>query len=344
MRFTPLSADQRKEAVNAAQRYRAWAEATARARESRGSMVWADTKGHSYLLRSFYNKQGQRRQVSLGRRSVDTERIKSDYERSRSEAEARVAQLRPAMQRQAAVNRAMGLGRVPSLSARIIRAVDDHGLLGAGLRVLGTNALYAYEAAAGVHMDAGLIATDDVDLLLDARAGLSFFETEELAEASLLRLLRRVDRSFERSRQDFSAVNRDGFLVDLIKPVPRPPWRPEDRTLGDDPSDLAAVEVAGLVWHENAAPFEAVAIDDRGEPLRIVTSDPRVFAVHKLWVSKQIDRDPVKRRRDGEQAEAVAALIATQLQHLPFAEADLRMLPKRLVTEAERLFQTAAND
>jgi hypothetical protein len=53
------------------------------------------------------------------------------------------------MVRQAAVNRALGLGRVPLMNARIIRALDKSGLLGAGIRVVGTNAIYAYEAIAG---------------------------------------------------------------------------------------------------------------------------------------------------------------------------------------------------
>jgi len=338
MDFVELNPDQRREAINTQQRFRAWRDAVARARAYRGSMVWSLTKGHSYLMRVGYDKQGQRRQSSLGPRSSETEKMKTDFERARDEASHRVEELKPIMARQAAVDRALGLGRVPSLGARILRALDEHGLMGAGLRVLGTHALYAYEAAAGVHFDAGMTTTEDVDLLLDTRTRLSFLASEDVPTASLLRLLQRVDQSFERSSQDFRAVNKHGYLVDLIKPLRDPPWKSDGTRIGNDPDDLEAVEITGLAWHESAPAFEATAIDEKGEPLRIVTSDPRIFAVHKFWLSRRIDRDPIKRRRDAGQARAVAALVAGYFPHLPFAAADLRVLPKEVVAEAKPLF------
>jgi len=307
-------------------------------------MVWSRTKGHTYLVRVSYDKQGRRRQSSLGSRGADTERIKAEFERARDEAADRVKLLQPVLARQAGVNRVLGLGRVPLTGARIIRSVDAHGLLGAGIRVLGTNAIYAYEAAAGVHIDPGLTTTEDVDLLLDSRGGLSFVATEEIEEASLLRILQRVDKSFVRAPQGFRAVNKAGYLVDLVKPLRNPPWTVETTKIGEDPGDLAAVELAGLAWHESAPAFEATTIDERGEPLRIVTSDPRVFVAHKYWVSRREDREPIKRRRDGEQAKAIAALVATHMPQLPFEPEALRMLPKELVAEVKPLFVAQASD
>jgi hypothetical protein len=342
--YVELNSDQRREAINTQQRFRAWRDAFARAQAYRGSMVWSETKGHSYLMRVAYDRQGLRRQTSLGPRSAATEQTKADFARARDEAADRLKELEPVMQRQAAVNRALGLGRVPLIGARIMRALDEHGLMGAGIRVLGTNALFAYEAAAGVHFDAGMTATEDVDLLLDSRARLSFIAAADLEGASLLRILQRVDKSFVRSNQDFRAVNRHGYLVDLIKPLRDPPWTAESAKIGDDPNDLNAVEIEGLSWHESAPPFETTAIDEKGEPLRMVTSDPRIFAVHKLWLSRRIDRDPIKRRRDREQARAVAALVARHFPHLPFEETELRMLPMDLVAEASPLFAARTSD
>jgi hypothetical protein len=102
-------------------------------------------------------------------------------------------------------------------------------------------------------------------------------------------------------------------------------------------TDLAAVEIAGLAWRESAPAFESIAIDERGEPLRIVTSDPRVFVAHKYWLSKRSDREAIKRRRDGEQAKAIATLIATHMPQLPFEWAELRMLPRELVRQGRFL-------
>ena len=49
----------------------------------------------------------------------------------------------------------------------------------------------------------------------------------------------------------------------------------EPEMIGMDPDDLLAAEIEGLAWHESAPSFEAVVIDEKGEPLRIVATDPR---------------------------------------------------------------------
>lgn len=340
--FVELNADQRREVVNTQQRFQALKAARARSNSYRGSMVWSRSRGNDYLLHAGYDKTGRRRQVSIGPRSGDTEAKKADFERKREEVHRSLAVIQEVILRQSAVNRVLGLGRVPILSAKIMRAIDASGLMGAGIRVLGTHALYAYEAAAGVHIEPGLTATGDVDLLFDARKRLAFIGANETEEASLLKLLQRIDRSFVRTEQSFRAMNQEGYLVDLIKPLRDPPWTNEATMIGKDPTDICAVEIAGLTWHESAPSFELVAIDENGAPLRIVTSDPRVYAAHKLWLSLRGDRDAVKRLRDKTQAECVASLVSTYLPQLPFSGEDLMMLPKDVVDRASPLFATAS--
>ena len=341
--FSELNPDQRREAINTQQRYGQLRQAAGRARELRGSMVWSTVKGRDYLIRAHYDRQGRRRQTSLGQRNEKTEIIKREFDLARADMATRLDDILTVMTRQAAVNRALGLGRVPLLGARIIRALDEAGLLGAGLRVLGTYAVFAYEAVAGVMLDPSLATTEDIDLLLDARGQVSLGAVSTGAEAigdhSLLKILQKVDRSFMLSASPFRAANRDGYLVDLIRPLREPPWSGDRNHLGTDPADLQAVEIEGLVWHENAPPFEAVVLDDRGAPLRIVTSDPRVWAAHKLWLSRRPDRQPLQRRRDAEQARAVAALVTRYMPHLPFIADELRMLPKDIVDQAAPLFR-----
>jgi Nucleotidyltransferase len=159
-------------------------------------------------------------------------------------------------------------------------------------------------------------------------------------EASLLTLLKRVDRSFARNTQHYSASNGDGFLVDLIKPMRNPPWRAEGGRIGGE-HDLDAVEIEGLAWLESAPAFEAVVIDERGGPLRIVTSDPRVFGAHKIWLSNRIDRSPLKRRRDSEQGRAVLNLCRSHFPHLPFTGEELRMLPREVFDAAAAVYSAA---
>jgi hypothetical protein len=322
--------------VNSQQRFQALREAKSAWDGQRGSLTWIVSKDREYLVRSFYDKAGLRKQTSLGVRSPETEKMKADFETRRAAAEDRWKSMRDTMDRQAAVNRALGLGRVPLIGARVMRALDGFGLLGSGIRILGTNAIYAYEAASGVRIDPGLAST----VLLDARGGLTFVADEEVSESSLMKILKRVDASFDRSKDTFRAVNRDGYLVDLVKPMQNPPWKAAPDKVGSDPEDLSAVQIEGLVWLQNSPPFEAVAIDEKGEPVRIVAPDPRVWAVHKLWLSKRADRQPIKRHRDAAQAEAVGALVANYLTHLPFKQSScgcfLRNLSPELPIFSER--------
>ena len=80
-------------------------------------------------MRSYYGPTGARRQKVEGRRSSATEVQKADWEGSRAAAQEMLSVRQEQMARQSAVNRALRLGRVPLIAARIIRAIDDAGLL-----------------------------------------------------------------------------------------------------------------------------------------------------------------------------------------------------------------------
>ncbi|MCK7467897.1 MAG: nucleotidyltransferase domain-containing protein [Desulfosudis oleivorans] len=51
-------------------------------------------------------------------------------------------------------------------------------------------------------------------------------------------------------------------------------------------------------------------------------------------MSRQSDREPIKRKRDRDQAIAVCRLVLQYLPHLRFKPAELKMFPKSLVSEA----------
>ena len=333
-KFVELNNDQRREMINSRQRFQALQQAESRARGFRGSIVWEETKGYQYLIRAYYeNDSGRRRQKSLGRRTAETEIIKKTFDAERIEAAEDHKNLKSLMVRQAAINRVLGLGRVPHIAAKILRNAEASGLLGSGLRVVGTNALYAYEAACGVFLDPGMTTTEDIDLLFDARRQLRFVGEKPESGAHFLDLLKRADTSFKRLNNTFRAQNRDGYLVDVIEPLRNAPRKPE-RALSSDENDLEAVAIEGLVWLENAPSFEQVVIDEKGNPLRMVAIDPRVFAIHKHWLSKRSDRDPSQRGRDFAQAKVVFALVQNHLRHLPLEAGEFKMIPKEVVERA----------
>jgi hypothetical protein len=122
-------------------------------------------------------------------RNKKTEAAYEAFLRGRSENSERLAGLVEQLDKLAPVNVAMGLGRMPSIAARILRACDEQGLLGGQLIVVGTSAMFAYEVQAGVQIDSGPIATGDIDLLYDARRRLSLAVTG-MATEGLIGLLK----------------------------------------------------------------------------------------------------------------------------------------------------------
>jgi hypothetical protein len=326
MSIKELSGEQRRQLIDTQQVFDTWRQAHHEANHRfAGSMRWGERNGTDYLLR----KIGQAER-SLGRRGVETERIYDAFVSGRAENRDRLAGLTNRLDELAPVNRALGLGRVPVIAARILRECDEAGLLGEHLTIVGTNALYAYEAQAGVHTESDLVASLDIDLLYDARRRLSLALTG-VRTAGLIGLLRAVDTSFAPIRpRTFRAANRDGYLVDLIRPEARDPTRDKSKpALTDLPEDLEGAAIFGLGWLVNSPKMDVVAIDERGYPVRMVVIDPRAFALHKAWVSSREDREPVKARRDFQQAQA-AALIATRYLRRTFESTELDALPKEL--------------
>ena len=233
----------------------------------------------------------------------------------------------------------MGLGRIPKLTARILRRLGDAGLLGTHLHVIGTNALFAYEARTGAFFSTDLLATGDADLLMDARRKLRL-TVDEVRREGVLGVIQRVDKSFQlRGKRDFRAFNRDGFYVDLIRPeTGNVMSRTERDRIGQSEDDLHGSPIHGLNWLVNAPKFSAIALDEGGYPVRMEAVDPRAFALHKAWVSSLPDREPLKRNRDYDQAVAVARMAERYL-NLPFDSEDLSALPMELRQQAARLLK-----
>lgn len=335
MSFRELSANQARVAIDLKQTYEAYRDAHRAALNYAGGMMWKRVKGTEYLVKVITRTGGNK---SLGPRSGETERIHDEFVAGKARAKERAAGLEKTIGEFAGMAREIGVNRVPSLVAATLRRLDNFGLLGRNLMVIGTNALYAYESAAGVQFDAGLLATTDIDFLWDARATLKLaLLDDEVKDAGILAILRKIDRSFEPVRhQPFRAVNKDGFFVDLVKQAPHPPWKTDEpaRIAG---GDLAASWLQNIKWLLSAEKFSAVVIGQDGQPAPMVTPDPRAFAVYKHWLGQQADREPEKRRRDMIQAQAVIELLRAKFPHLPLDENAERMFPKavrRLASES----------
>lgn len=341
--YQELKASQSREFIDSAQVFEAWVAAKGKRLQLQGGMHWKTVAGIDYL----YKTSGRRGNAkSLGARSAETETIYADFQRGKSEAEDRYKSLTAALNERARFCRAARINRVPRVVTGILRQLDEVGLLGASLCVVGTNALYAYEAAGGVQFDSSLLATADVDLLWDARSKLSLAASGVIGDKGLIDLLKRVDPSFEAIKKDgFRASNKDGYLVDLIKPEPSPIWKKEATKLSQG-DDLVAAEIANLQWLQSSPRFAHVVIGDDGVPAPMVVPDPRAFSVYKIWLSSQPRREPVKRERDRLQGLAVTQLVRERITYLPFENEDLKAFPKEVVDafriEAASIFDKQA--
>ena len=310
----PISNQQRLHLINTEQLFENYQAALRHVQAYAGSMRWKKVRDAEYLFRE-HDRRGNGK--SLGRRSAETEAVLEAFQAGKAAAQARLSVIQMQLDEQARLNKALRLARVPRVVARILRKLDEAGLADS-FTVLGTQALYAYEAAAGVQFLTELLASGDVDLLYDTRKKITLV-SNKLEGQWLLGLLKKADRSFECIRKrGFRAANAGQFMVDLII-APRKMQEAEPVTFASD--DLVAAEVPGLQWLLNAPKLNAIAIDEDGWPVPFRAPDPRAFALHKAWLSQLLDREPLKKPRDLAQAKAVAGAVREYLPYLSFDEA-----------------------
>lgn len=320
MKYLDIDSNSNRIKIDAIQCQQALDDAMGKFSHYKGSMMWRNVSGIDYLIH-----QVQKRQKSLGARSQETEAIYEKFESRKSEISERIKSLKAHLDKHARLCKAVHLNRVPKIVADISRKISEFPVLTNKTLIVGTNALYAYEAAAAVYFESDIVATQDVDILWDTRKKISIASTEP---SGFIGLLKSVDKSFEvMSDSKFRATNKDGFLVDLIQPVSKDVMFNNYASMSDFPDDLVAVEIKGLSWLVSCPKFTATGIDDQGYPVKIIAPDPRAFAMHKFWLSNREDREPDKKKRDLEQSLAVFNLVKDKLSYLDFSASSLKAMP-----------------
>ena len=320
MKFIDIDSNSNRIKINAIQCQQALDDAISKWRPYRGSMMWRNISGTDYLIH-----QIQKQQKSLGSRSPETESLYNNFQERKSELSNRIKTLKENLERHAKLCKAMNINRIPRMVAQISRRISDFPILSNKTLIIGTNALYAYEAAAAVYFEPDMVSTDDIDILWDTRKKISIASTEP---QGFIGLLKSIDRSFEvMSDSKFRASNKDGFIVDLIQPLKKDVIFSNYSSMSDFPDDLIAVEIKGLIWLVSCPKFSAICIDDQGYPVKLIVPDPRAYAMHKYWLSKREDRSPDKKKRDLEQSLTVFKLIIERLSYLDINDRSLKAMP-----------------
>lgn len=326
-----LTDNQRRIFIDTAQLYEAFVHIFCQSRSFRGGMHWKKSKNREYLFRT-RDRYGNGK--SLGLRAAETEKIMLRFQEQKKAVKERLKNIQERLNEQARFCKAAMIHRVPKIVTRILRILEQQSILGKNVVVVGTNALYAYEASAGVFLDAPVLATGDMDILWDNRTKLKLAGDDNIKKKGLIGILKKADKSFDlMGRQGFTAVNKNGFMVDLIKPEPRKITQKDARKISEN-DDLEAAEISNLQWLTASPKFQQIVIGDDGYPAMMVVPDPRSFALHKLWLCKQKTRDSIKKQRDKTQGFTAAKIVIRYFPDYPFSSSELRMFPKQVFEDA----------
>jgi hypothetical protein len=138
----------------------------------------------------------------------------------------------------------------------------------------------------------------------------------------MLAVLQKVDKSFQViEEQKYTAINKEGFEVDIIRRMaidddPHPHPHPHPIRLSDADDDFWVVQAKRAADLLNAEEFSEMVVADNGSMARMTMIHPGAFVAFKRWMCKEPDRDPLKRRRDALQADAVEWILHERLPHL----------------------------
>lgn len=310
MNYTPLPDNAARQVIDSTTVFTELQRVQAQARPYARAMYWKREGEYEYLVKT---RSGHRTQERLGARSAATERIFAEFSARKQALEPRLKSLREALTEAERMNKALKAGRTPNLAIALLNVLEEAGL-SAHFTVVGTHALYAYESAASVRVVPGALATQDVDLLWDARRRVQFMTDLARLDSSLLNVLKRADSTFERKQgQNETAINAKGFEVDFLRRQPIDD-DPHPFRFSADEGDLWPVQAVRAAVLTSAPRFEHVVISATGRMALMRTIAPATFVEFKRWLAESApNRDPAKRRRDRLQADIVQELLNHKL-------------------------------
>lgn len=305
MDYHPLPDNAARQLIDAMTVFSEHRHALAEAAKYAGGMYWKRQGAHEYLVKT----RPDNRQQRLGPRNADTEHTHQAFTQRKQQAESRLKALREALKEAERLNKAVKVGRVPSIVVALLGTLDQSGL-SPHFTVVGTHALYAYEAAAGVRIVQAALATQDVDLLWDARRRVQFITDLDRLDTSMLSVLQRVDASFRRKDlHNETAINDRGFEVDFLRRV-AVDGDPHPFRFSRDEQDLWPVQAARASVLTDAPRFEHIVVSATGKMALMHTIAPSAFVAFKHWMAESAPHRPaMKRRRDLRQATIVQALL-----------------------------------
>ena len=324
-----LTDEQLRHLQNIDQFYETWKDVLTELARLPGGMYWRVINSREYLYQYASSPAGQHVK-SLGPKTPESQSLYQDFKQKKEDLEERRKSLESKLAQLSPVWRALRLPAIDTMAGKALRALDQVGILGEGVLVVGTYAMKAYEVAAAAPFAAGMDATEDLDFtLLAGEHG-----TDPDLPRRLLLTLKQIDGSFiVNTNSPKTIVNKRGYRVDLLanKAAQQPllaarPWKPE--------------VLDGQEWLIQGTPVRVVLVDFEGVPTPVAAPDPRFFALHKLWLSKQRSRSALKASKDRRQGEALLRAIERQMGNYPLDSEFTSQLPDPLREQLHSLNKT----
>jgi hypothetical protein len=312
MAMAEFTDEQMRALVNLRQRYEVWRDAE-RALRALPYDLRRKTVGDYAYLYEIHDRSGNGK--SLRRWDDEAERIHAAYREEKAALKDRIAMSRSKVEESARLLRAL---RTPMLAAApgpILREADIRGLLDGAILVVGTNTLLAYQQEAVARLDLN-DETEDFDLAWSA--------AEQAAGSPFWDMLKAVDPTFTvNTERAFQARNAATYEVELLAA----PSRIGTMGAREKPQPIPLPEQEWLLL---GRPVDQVVPCRDGKAARVVAPDPRWFALHKLWLGNQAKRNPLKRRKDIQQGNAVLFAVAEAMPHYPLDAAFVAAIPDML--------------
>ena len=299
--FVEYSDDQRKTYVNSEMQYTSYLQKQIRYNKSfRFRMGWNIQENASYLFKECLDTK---KRVSLGKKDEKTIEIYNSFQKQKAELKASLKQSKELLIKNEKINKFTKISRVPNILVDFFRRINELGL-DDKILVIGTNALYTYEAQCGVYIEEQHLATFDIDIFNKRDKKISFALKEKLPKKTLKAILLDVDKSFKKSKgASYRFVNDDDMVVEIITPISK---KEQEQ---DQFSGVLNLEIEGTKWLESSRLYKQMVIGQNGKCAFVTTINPLEYAVYKKWLGEHERKDLMKKQRDIKQSYLVTKLI-----------------------------------
>ena len=308
--LTEYTNSQRKQYINARQNYEYYIEKKNEYYMNYNrSLYWRKSAGKEYLTKKY---SAQNRVTSLGVKSENTLKIYEDFLEHKKALKDELLRLENKLEKIRKLNKIEFLTRVPSALVDIYQKINELKL-DDKMILIGTNALYAYEAHCALFLEDEELATEDIDLLAKGSKELSVVFREVMPKGKMTSFLKLIDKTFEEDKKlPYRFRNKKGVVLEIISPF----YRNKKKVKKSDFMDIIDLEMQGMQWLENSRVFKSMVIAENGKCAIVSTIHPLEYAVYKNWLSSQLDRNIHKKNRDYQQSRLVTELIQSYMVNI----------------------------